>query len=185
MSVGAISLEAFGTDKAGGSGLAVRRTEAGAPDFAALLSIAQLWDREADDHGPAQPAARVEASRSVSVAGHLRTTVIHFTDGSSSIETSLVGDDPAPLPLAAFHVAAHVTGQRIIEFSDLEPEAGMGRRSDVEEAQARWSGWKAFRPAAPKECPAVPGTPSHGPHISEQARALEAMRVGRLVDILI
>jgi hypothetical protein len=29
------------------------------------------------------------------------------------------------------------------------------------------------------------GMSSHGPHISEQARALEAMRVGRLVDILI
>jgi hypothetical protein len=119
------------------------------------------------------------------VAGHLRTTVIRFTDGSSSIETSVVGDDPAPVPVAAFHGAAHVTGQRIIEFSDLEPEAGMGRRSDAEEAQARWSGWKAPRPAALKGSPAMAGMSSHGPHISEQARALEAMRVGRLVDILI
>lgn len=185
MSVGAVSLEAFGSDKLAGTGPAARSTQDGSPDFAALLSIAQLWDGEADDNGPAQPAARVEVSRSVSVAGHLRTTVIRFADGSSSIETSVVGDDPAPIPIAAFPATAQATGQRIIEFSDLEPEAGMGRRSDVEEAQARWSGWKAFRSAAPKESPAVPGAPSHGPHISEQARALEAMRVGSLVDILI
>ncbi len=46
MSVGAISLDAFALDKAIGAGPAARRTEAGAPDFAALLSIAQLWAGE-------------------------------------------------------------------------------------------------------------------------------------------
>ena len=185
MAVGAISLEAFGSDKVGGSGLAVRRSETGAQDFAALLSIAQLWDREADDHGPAQPAARVEASRSVSVAGHLRTTVIRFTDGSSSVETSVIGDDPAPIPIVAFHGAAHWTGHRNIALSDLEPEVGNDRQTGAEEAQARWSGWKAPRLAAQKGNPAVPGMSSLGLQISEQARTLEAMRAGRLIDILI
>lgn len=185
MSVGAVSFESFGSDKVGGPSLAARRTAGGTPDFAALLSIAQLWNDEADDTGTPEPQARVEASRSVSVIGHLRTTVIRFTDGSSSIETSVVGDDPVPAPLAAFQGVVHATGQRIIEFSDLEPEAGIDHRRDAEEAQARWSNWKAPRPAAQKGSPATPGMPSHGPHISEQARALEAMRVGSLVDILI
>ena len=191
MSVGAISREPLVSDKAGGPGPVARRTKAGAPDFASLLSIAQLWDREADDTGPAQPAmdqrpaARVEASRSVSVAGHLRTTVIRFTDGSSSVETSVIGDDPAPIPIAAFHGAAHWTGHRNIALSDLEPEVGNDRRTGAEEAQVRWSGWKAPRLPAQKGNPAVPGMSSHSPQISEQARALEAMRVGRLVDILI
>jgi len=185
MSVGAISIEPAGLDKAGGPGLATRRTGAGAPDFAALLSGAQLWNGEADDMGPVQPVARVEASRSVSVAGHLRTTVIRFTDGSSSIETSVVGDDPAPNPVAVFHGAAHATGPRIVALSDLEPEAGIDHRSDTEEAQARWASWKAPRLTAQKGSPAARGLSSPGPQISEQARALEAMRAGRLIDILI
>jgi hypothetical protein len=185
MSVDAVSFESFGSDKVGGPSLAARRTAGGTPDFAALLSIAQLWNDEADDTATAEPQARIEASRSVSVIGHLRTTVIRFTDGSSSIETSVVGDDPAPNPLAVLHGAAHTAAPRIVALNDLEPDAGIDRRSDAEEAQARWSGWKAPRPAALKGSPAMAGMSSHGPHISEQARALEAMRVGRLVDILI
>ena len=185
MSVGAISLEPFGSDKVGGPAPAARRTGAGTPDFAALLSGAQRWIDETDDTGPARPAAGVEASRSVSVAGHLRTTVIHFTDGSSSIETSVVGNDPAPVPIAAFHGAAHATGPRIVALSDLEPEAGIDHRSDTEEAQARWASWKAPRLTVQKGSPAARGLSSPGPQISEQARALEAMRAGRLIDILI
>lgn len=185
MSVGAISLDPSGLDKAGGPIAAPRRTGAGAADFAALLSIAQLWKGEADDTGPVQSAARVEVSRSVSVAGHLRTTVIRFADGSSSIETSVVGDDPAPDPIAVFHGMAHATGPHIVALSNLEPEAGIERRSDAEEAQTRWASRKAPGLTAQKERPAALRMTSHGPHISEEARALDAMRAGRLVDILI
>lgn len=189
MSVGVVSFEPSGSDLSGGHRRASLGT--GTPEFAALLSIAQALSEEASDLVSGQQvidhdaACKVEASRAVTVTGHLRTTVIHFTDGSSSVETSVLGDDPAPAPLAAFHPVAPLWGHRITAFSDLEPETGLDHRRDAEAALAHWPIAKAARAAGPERRPAARDISYERPQISEQARALEAMRVGKMVDILI
>jgi hypothetical protein len=183
MSVGAISPDLPLANAFDAGARAIHKAGPLALDFAAALLAAQALGSEpaspiqAIDGGP---AIKTEASRSVAVAGGLRTTTITYTDGSSDTEVVAMADDRrdiAPIFLADI---VRLPLQTFKANSDLEPEAG----SDVSYAtRLPWRTKTNGRAAAA----AMMGGKDRAP-ATDNARPTQAdwdePRAGKLIDRL-
>lgn len=148
---------------------------AAALDFVAILIAAQAG-------GPVDSSAiKTEASRSVSVVGSLRSTVIFYTDGTSEIRTSVANDDmPEIRPAFVVNVASPVR-TAAGPLSDLEPEAGIG----ADQARRAWR-----RPDRAAAGIAARARSGKGPERVSDAgapagSALDEMGMGRLIDRMV
>ncbi len=179
MFVGTAGLEAIGTDMPGAMPSMLNRPSAAAADFAAILSLAEAWDVGAEI------APVSETSQTVSLAGHLRTTTTHFSDGSSETNVAVIGENPAPDPAWALQTLfqSPLPPRIIGPLSDLEPEVGIDRAQD-DARPARWAALKSVKRSGQGQAPAGK-THSYAPEISDMAQALNAKEVGKLVDVMI
>ncbi len=146
-------------------------------DFQALLAAART--------GTANEglAVKTESSRTVSMLGNVRRTIITYADGSSDIQTSVVQDGivgTLPKPFASnIAIPARPT---IRANSDLEPEKGGEGASHLASIARRFISQR--HPAS---------VSAHGkarPRIDETAvmwpsRDPQDIRVGRLLDLMV
>lgn len=155
-------------------------------DFADLLIAAQL--QEAIDLlspvsplAPAAPAPRIEAGRSVSLLGHVRTTVITFTDGTNETQSVVVDGDRGDVPIQPFPLSWTRIAPPIEANSDLEPEVGLNARHRSTEASSGWHG----RKLSTGTTPARPAGFGKDPRPSiEDASPIDPADMGRLIDVL-
>lgn len=112
MSVGTIRLDVPGTP---GAGNTLRQSGLPILDFHAILQAVS---------GDAAPGAAPDAemSRSVSLVGNLRKTVITYADGTSDMQTVVVKDDPVAIFPRAFFLPVIPTQKAASADSDLEPD---------------------------------------------------------------
>lgn len=186
MSVSAIPVDIvapprFDMGRLGGTALSTQGL-----DFADLLISAQL--QGATDLLAALPAAEgigsatpIEAHRSTSVVGHLRTTIVTFTDGTTDIQTVTVDGERRDLQVQAFPLNWTRIEAPIKANSDLEPDVGLQARRPSEDAMRGWKGPKA-RPNAASVLPNGISGDRHPP--VEQGEPIDPADMGRLIDVL-
>lgn len=145
----------------------------GATDLLATVSVAE----------GAAPATRIEAHRSTSVAGPVRTTIITFTDGTTDIQTITVDSDRRDLQFQAFPMNWTRIEAPIKTDSDLEPEIGLEARRPSEDTMRGWKGRKAPTGVATIRSGGIPG--DRHPHPSAQnSDPIDPADMGRLIDVL-
>jgi hypothetical protein len=152
-------------------GLLATETGSTAFDFANLLAAVQMPGIADGDS-----ALKTEASRSVSVVGHVQTTVIHFIDGTSETRSVATGEERLDVPPLAwvppFMPQLQPSAPAIKANSDLEPEQGLR----LERRPLNWgtkSGLAGLRQGAGRAI-AAPGASS----------APEDGDLGRLIDVV-
>ncbi len=138
-------------------------------DFAGLLAAIQM-------PGDDDFALKTEASRSVSVAGAVQTTVIRFTDGTSETRSVATGEERLDLPpfalMPPYMPGLQPAAPAIKANSDLEPEQGLR----MERRPLNWgtkSGLAGLRQAAGPAIAASGASPTP-----------EDGDLGRLIDVV-
>lgn len=188
MSVSAIPIDIVAPPRFDMGRLGAAAWAPGALDFANLListqlqSAADLLATVSVAEGAA-PATRIEAHRSTSVAGPVRTTIITFTDGTTDIQTVMVDSDRRDIQVQAFPMNWTRIEAPINADSDLEPEIGLQARCPSEDTMRGWKGRKAPTGAAIIRSDGISG--DRHPHPSAQnSDPIDPADMGRLIDVL-